>query len=96
MRDYRLKKQPGEVASISAGEQPLQISKKASSVVPTVKMTELSLHQGSPGYFSAAEEYWKKGIMCYYIRKSLTGALANFPPSVLSQGWQIMCCSLVK
>lgn len=34
--------------------------------------------------------------MCYYLHKSLTGALASFPPSILSQGWQIILCSLVK
>lgn len=90
-------KQTREVVGFSAGERPQPISKKASNVVPTVKMTVLSLCQGSPGHFSAAEEYWKKGIVCYYLHESLIGTLTNFPPSILlSQGWQVKRYSLMK
>lgn len=97
MRVYRAYKQTCEVASISPGKRPLQISQKASNAVPTVKITMLSPSQGSPGYFSAAEAYWKKGITCYYLNKSLIGVLANFPPSIfLPQGWQVIRCSHMK
>lgn len=70
MREYRAYKQNCEVASVSTGKRPLQISQKATSVVPTVKITMLSPSQGSPGYFSAAEAYWKKWITCYYLTRA--------------------------
>lgn len=66
--------------STSVGKRPLQIAKQASDVVPTVKITMLSPSQGLPGYLSAAEAYWKKGITCYYLDESSIGVLANFPP----------------
>lgn len=97
VREYRAYKQTHKVASISVGKRSLQIFKKASNVVPTVKITMLSPSQGSLGYFSAAKEYWKKGIMCYYLNKSLTRVLVNFPPSIfLPQAWQVICCSLIN
>lgn len=97
VREYRVNQQTHKVVSISVGKRPLQIFKKASNVVPTVKITMLSPSQGSLGYFSAAKEYWKKGIMCYYLNKSPTRVLANVPPSIfLSQAWRVICCRLIK
>lgn len=97
MSENRAYKQTHKVASISMGKRPLQISKKASNVIPTVKITMLIPSQGSLGYFSAAKEYWKKRIMCHYLNKSLTRVLANFPPSIfLLQARQIICYSLIK
>lgn len=78
MREYRVYKQTREVASISAGKRPRPISRKASDAVPTVKITMLSPSPGSPGHFSAAEAYWKKGITCYYLDESLIGAVSQF------------------
>lgn len=94
MTEYRAYKQTHTVANISVGSRPLQKFRKASNV-PTGKITMLSPSQGSLRYFSAAEGYWKKGIMYYYLNKSLTRLLANFPPSIfLPQAWQVICCRL--
>lgn len=77
------------------GKRPLQI--KASSVVPTEKITVQRTKPRSTSYFSAATENWKKGIMCYYLNESLLGVLANFPLLIFSpEGWQVMGCSFMK